>query len=253
MADRLQYRPPARRRAAAPGTDVSRPEPIGVRDKYTIAGLARRKRRARPHQPAGRRDRDVRPLCPRRPLAPGRRPRAITGRAARRSPPGGFAEANRYFQRAAAYPELFYGQLALERLGRSVPPPAAELPTLRRDRRRSAPPSRQPAGPGGAPARPAGQRDRAGPVRPRARRIARQRRRPNARGRARPADRPPGPAGVGRADRRATRARASTSARPSRSLLGARCRAGCGRWPTASRRQESSFDPMRSATPARAA
>ena len=33
------------------------------------------------------------------------------------------AEASNYFQRAAAYPELFYGQLALERLGRSVPAP----------------------------------------------------------------------------------------------------------------------------------
>ncbi|MEO6580613.1 MAG: lytic transglycosylase domain-containing protein [Sphingomicrobium sp.] len=35
------------------------------------------------------------------------------------------AEANQYFARAAAYPELFYGQLALERLGRTVPAPAA--------------------------------------------------------------------------------------------------------------------------------
>lgn len=33
------------------------------------------------------------------------------------------ADANAYFQRAAAYPELFYGQLALERLGRAVPAP----------------------------------------------------------------------------------------------------------------------------------
>jgi soluble lytic murein transglycosylase len=33
-----------------------------------------------------------------------------------------------YFQRAAFYPELFYGQLALERTGRSVPAPGA-LPT----------------------------------------------------------------------------------------------------------------------------
>jgi soluble lytic murein transglycosylase len=33
------------------------------------------------------------------------------------------ADASAYFQRAAMYPELFYGQLALERLGRSVPPP----------------------------------------------------------------------------------------------------------------------------------
>ena len=36
---------------------------------------------------------------------------------------GQFQTANAYFQRAAAYPELFYGQLALERLGRSVSPP----------------------------------------------------------------------------------------------------------------------------------
>jgi soluble lytic murein transglycosylase len=41
---------------------------------------------------------------------------------------GRFQQANDYFQRAAAYPELFYGQLALERLGRSVPAPPAALP-----------------------------------------------------------------------------------------------------------------------------
>jgi soluble lytic murein transglycosylase len=41
---------------------------------------------------------------------------------------GKVPDANSYFQRAAAYPELFYGQLALERLGRSVTPPAAALP-----------------------------------------------------------------------------------------------------------------------------
>ena len=34
-------------------------------------------------------------------------------------------EANQYFMAAAAYPELFYGQLALERLGRAVPAPVA--------------------------------------------------------------------------------------------------------------------------------
>jgi soluble lytic murein transglycosylase len=38
---------------------------------------------------------------------------------------GRLQEANGYFQQAAAYPELFYGQLALERLGRSVSAPAA--------------------------------------------------------------------------------------------------------------------------------
>jgi soluble lytic murein transglycosylase len=37
-------------------------------------------------------------------------------------------EATSYFERAAAYPGLFYGQLALERLGRSVAPPPQALP-----------------------------------------------------------------------------------------------------------------------------
>jgi len=41
---------------------------------------------------------------------------------------GRFQQANNYFTRAAAYPELFYGQLALERLGRSVTAPPAALP-----------------------------------------------------------------------------------------------------------------------------
>lgn len=39
------------------------------------------------------------------------------------------AEASTYFQQAAQYPELFYGQLSLERLGRSIPAPAG-LPTM---------------------------------------------------------------------------------------------------------------------------
>jgi soluble lytic murein transglycosylase len=41
---------------------------------------------------------------------------------------GRLQEANTYFQRAAAYPDLFYGQLALERLGRSVTPPPQAVP-----------------------------------------------------------------------------------------------------------------------------
>ena len=56
------------------------------------------------------------------------RPRAITGPGRAALAAGHFQEANAYFQRAAAYPELFYGQLALERLGRSVPPPPQALP-----------------------------------------------------------------------------------------------------------------------------
>jgi soluble lytic murein transglycosylase len=44
--------------------------------------------------------------------------------SARRIPEGSV-----YFQRAAAYPELFYGQLALEQTGRSIPAPGP-LPTF---------------------------------------------------------------------------------------------------------------------------
>jgi soluble lytic murein transglycosylase len=39
-----------------------------------------------------------------------------------------YQTANSYFQQAGAYPELFYGQLALERLGRTVQAPAQALP-----------------------------------------------------------------------------------------------------------------------------
>ena len=49
------------------------------------------------------------------------------GRAAAQA--GRSAEATAHFERAAATPELFYGQLALERLGRPVPAPAG-LPSL---------------------------------------------------------------------------------------------------------------------------
>jgi soluble lytic murein transglycosylase len=48
------------------------------------------------------------------------------------------AEANAYFQQAAAYPELFYGQLALERLGRPVPAPGGLPAMLATDAQRSA-------------------------------------------------------------------------------------------------------------------
>ena len=45
------------------------------------------------------------------------------GEAARRA--GDVAGANRYYELAAAYPDRFYGQLALQRLGRVIPPLAA--------------------------------------------------------------------------------------------------------------------------------
>ena len=43
---------------------------------------------------------------------------------------GRIADANNYFQRSAAYPELFYGQLALERLGRSVAAPPQSMASI---------------------------------------------------------------------------------------------------------------------------
>jgi len=43
------------------------------------------------------------------------------------------ADANAYFERASLYPELFYGQLALERLGRAVPPPGYTPPVAPTD------------------------------------------------------------------------------------------------------------------------
>lgn len=43
---------------------------------------------------------------------------------------GRATDASAYFQRAAIYPDLFYGQLALERLGRSVPAPAYSAPVV---------------------------------------------------------------------------------------------------------------------------
>jgi soluble lytic murein transglycosylase len=41
---------------------------------------------------------------------------------------GNWQQANAYFTQAAAYPELFYGQLALERLGKTVAAPNRILP-----------------------------------------------------------------------------------------------------------------------------
>jgi soluble lytic murein transglycosylase len=49
------------------------------------------------------------------------------GRAAQQA--GQPSQANSYFEEAAAFPELFYGQLALERLGRSVSAPPMALAT----------------------------------------------------------------------------------------------------------------------------
>ena len=117
------------RDALPPGTDISLQPLCGSRQLH-VADLACRNGRARPPGPAVGRNRDVRRLRAGRAA----RSRSQTkgyywaGRAALAA--GQSQEANAYFQRAAAYPELFYGQLALERLGRSVSPaPASSAPT----------------------------------------------------------------------------------------------------------------------------
>jgi len=100
---------------------------IGVRDDYTtlawLAGTIALDRMNRPTSAVAMFDRYARGG---RSLQVQTKGYYWAGRAALGT--GRFQDANAYFQRAAAYPELFYGQLALERLGRSVAPPPAALP-----------------------------------------------------------------------------------------------------------------------------
>jgi soluble lytic murein transglycosylase len=110
------------------GTDISK-QPINLRDNYTslvwLGGMVALDRINQPSSAMAMFDN----------YASGGRSLQVqtkgyywAGRAALAS--GRFDVANAYFQRAAAYPELFYGQLALERLGRSVTPPPQALPQL---------------------------------------------------------------------------------------------------------------------------
>jgi soluble lytic murein transglycosylase len=108
------------------GTNVS-DQPIGIRDDYTTlawtAGTVALDRMNRPQSAIAMFDSYARAG---RSLQVQTKGYYWAGRAALSA--GRFQDANAYFQRAAAYPELFYGQLALERLGRSVAPPPAALP-----------------------------------------------------------------------------------------------------------------------------
>ena len=109
-----------------PGSQVA-DQSLGVRDAYTdLAWLGGKVALERMRQPAS-----ALPMFDRYARA-GRSLQVQTkgyywaGRAALGA--GNFQTANAYFQRAGAYPDLFYGQLALERLGRSVPAPPTALP-----------------------------------------------------------------------------------------------------------------------------
>ena len=111
--------------ALAPGTNLAL-QPLGVRDDYTsltwLAGVSALRGLNRPADAIGMFDRYSRGG---RSLQVAAKGNYWAGRAA--SQAGRFAEGTGYFTRAASYPELFYGQLALERVGRPVPAPGAAL------------------------------------------------------------------------------------------------------------------------------
>jgi soluble lytic murein transglycosylase len=108
------------------GTVVNN-QPSGVRDDYTtlawLAGSVALDRLNRPQAAIAMFDRYARAG---RSLQVQTKGYYWAARAALAA--GRLQDANGYFERAAAYPDLFYGQLALERLGRSVAPPPAALP-----------------------------------------------------------------------------------------------------------------------------
>ena len=102
-------------------------QPLGVRDDYTsLAWLGGRIALDRLHQPAAALAMFDRYARAGRSLQVQTKGDYWAGRAALAA--GHVQTASTYFQRAAAYPDLFYGQLALERLGRTVPAPPPALP-----------------------------------------------------------------------------------------------------------------------------
>jgi len=102
-------------------------QPLGIRDDYTtlawLSGTVALDRMNRPQSAIAMFDRYAQGGKSLQVLTKGN---YWAGRASLAA--GRLQQANGYFDRAAAYPELFYGQLALERLGRSVTPPPAAMP-----------------------------------------------------------------------------------------------------------------------------
>jgi soluble lytic murein transglycosylase len=97
-------------------------QPYGVRDNYTsLAWLAGRVALDRTNRASNAIAMFYRYAQGGRSLQVATKGWYWAGRAALAA--GRPADASAYFQRAALYPDLFYGQLALERLGRSVPAP----------------------------------------------------------------------------------------------------------------------------------
>ncbi len=105
----------------APGTDITT-QPYGVRDEYTslawLAGTAALQAVGRPADAVAMFHRYAKGGKSLQVLSKGYYWAGRAALAARKP-----AEATAYFTAAGGYPELFYGQLALERLGRTVPAP----------------------------------------------------------------------------------------------------------------------------------
>ena len=103
------------------GTDISQ-QPLGIRDNYTsLVWLGGNIALDRMNQPGSAIAMFYNYARGGKSLQVQTKGNYWAGRAALAA--GRIQEANGYFEKAAAYPELFYGQLALERLGRSVAPP----------------------------------------------------------------------------------------------------------------------------------
>lgn len=122
--------------AFAPGTDISG-QSYAIRDDYTsLAWLAGQSALSGINRPAQAIQQFVNYSKGGKSLQVTSKGLYWAGRAALYA--GRAAEANSYFARAAAYPELFYGQLALERLGRPMPVPGAAPTQLVTPARRTA-------------------------------------------------------------------------------------------------------------------
>jgi len=108
--------------AYATGTDI-RDRPIGERDDYTslvwLAGSTALQKLGRPADAVGMFERYA--LAARSPQTQSKG-FYWAGRAAQAA--GQAERANGFFQRASAFNDQFYGQLALERLGLPIPPPS---------------------------------------------------------------------------------------------------------------------------------
>ena len=109
--------------AFAPGTDISA-QSFAIRDDYTsLVWLSGQSALSGINRPAQAVQQFVNYSKGGKSLQVTSKGLYWAGRAALYA--GQPAQANQYFAQAAAYPELFYGQLALERLGRPMPVPAA--------------------------------------------------------------------------------------------------------------------------------